>query len=178
VAPSGPPGLIPGMPFRPIRNNPRQANFYAAAVYGSIVSAGVVTALRQEHDSLEAITLTLVSTLVVLWLAHVWSVCVGEQLDPSVSLGRERVRLIARAEWPLVEAGLFPTIFLVLGWLGVLDASKALAIAIAACNLELFVWGFAAGRSAFERWWQALLSGLANGALGLLLVALELHFVH
>jgi hypothetical protein len=166
------------MPFRPDRSAPRQANFYAAAVYGTIVAAGLVTALRQEHATPESTVLALVSSQVVLWLAHVWSVSVGEQLDPGASFGRARVMTIARAEWPLVESGLFPAIVLVLGVLGVLSADKASILAIVVCDLELFAWGFAAGRSAFDRWWQAILSGAANGALGLGLVALELHFVH
>ena len=114
----------------------------------------------------------------MLWLAHVWSTSVGEQLDPGAAFGRERVMTIARAEWPLVESGLFPGIVLLLGGLGVLSADRASVVAIVVCDLELFAWGFAAGRSAFDRWWEALLSGLANGALGLGLVALELHFVH
>jgi hypothetical protein len=166
------------VPFRPVRNNPRQANFYAAAVYGSIIAAGLVTALRQEHASPTSTLLALVTSQVVLWLAHVWSTSVGEQLDPGATFGRDRVMLIARAEFPLVESGLFPGVVLFLGVIGVLSADKASVIAIVVCDLELFAWGFAAGRSAFDRWYEALASGLANGLLGLGLVALELHFVH
>ena len=168
------------MPVRPLRGDTRQesADFYAAAVYGSIVATSLATAFRQEHATPEATALALISTLVVFWLAHVWSAIVGDRLHRGAPPSLTRARTIARAEWPLVEAAFAPVVVLLLGWAGVLGAASASTGAILVSCLELFAWGIAVGRRAYGRWRPALLSGLVDGVLGLVLVSLELVLVH
>ena len=54
----------------------------------------------------------------------------------------------------------------------------ALTAALVVCGIQLVGWGFAVGRRADDRWYQAVLSALANGLLGFTLVALEVRVLH
>ncbi len=168
------------MPFRPSRSDlPTSADAYAAAVYGAVVAAALITAFRREHASPEATALALISTLWVFWLAHVWSAMVGQRIyDDDRGLWRHSLGPIARAEWPLVEAAFAPAILLLLGWAGLIAEDTVTGLAIAACCLELFVFGVAVGRRAYSRWRPALLSGIVDAALGLLLISLEVLVIH
>ena len=166
------------MPEPTSPTDPHPADFYAAAVYGSIVASALVAALREEHASPETIALTLLSTMAVFWLGHVWSAIAGERIHLRDELGGHRIVAIARAEWPLVEAAFLPSAVLLLGWAGMLGAVRSRDAALAVCILELFGWGLVVGRRAYDHWWAALVSGVVNGVLGLLLVALEITLLH
>lgn len=156
----------------------RQADFYAAAVYGSIVAAALVAPFREEHVPAETIVLSLFATMAIFWLGHVWSAIVGERIHLGEEFTRHRIAEIARAEWPLIEATFAPAIVLALGWAGLVGDRTAATLALVVCVLELFAWGLVLGRRAYEHWWAALLSGVTNGVLGLVLVSLEIVLVH
>jgi hypothetical protein len=167
-------------PVRP-RNAPAQtdhAEFYAAAVYGTILAASLIAVFREEHDSPETIALALLGTMAVFWLAHAWSAILGERIHAGHGLGHRRAIAIARSEWPLVESAFAPAIVLVLGWTGLIGDKTSETLALAACIIQLFAWGFAVGRQAYHTWWAALLAGLGDGLLGLGLVWLEITVVH
>jgi hypothetical protein len=151
---------------------------YAAGIYGSIVATSLIGALREAHVSSRDITLTVLATMVVFWLAHSWAAVAGERIHTGHMLSLHRVRAIANEEWPMVEAGFAPLIALALGWAGVLDAGTATTIALAIGIVQLFAWGFVLGRSVYHSWYGAALAGLANGLLGLVLVLLEVAVAH
>jgi hypothetical protein len=159
-------------------SEPLHADFYSAAVYGSIVAAALVAAFREEDASPKTIALSLLSTMAVFWLVHVWSAIVGERIQLGTDFRNHHLAVIARAEWPLVEAAFAPAAVLALGWAGVLGERTASALAIAVCILQLFGWGIFVGRRAYDHWWTAALSGFTNGVLGIVLVALEILVVH
>lgn len=155
-----------------------RADFYAAAIYGSILAASLIAIFRQEHSSAHTIALALLGTMGVFWLAHVWSAIVGERLHYGELFTWRRGARLARAEWPLVEAAFAPTAVLVLGWLGVIGNHTAENLALAVCIAQLFAWGLAVGRRAYHRWWAAILAGLGESLLGLGLVWLEVTVAH
>jgi hypothetical protein len=155
-----------------------RAVFLAAAVYGSILAASLIAVFRGEHDSPETTAVALVGTMVVFWLAHAWSVILGERIEHGHGLGWAHARAIARSEWPLVESAVAPTVVLVLGWIGILGTNTAENVALAACIVQLCAWGFVVGRKAYHRWWAAVLAGIGDGLLGLGLVWLEITVVH
>jgi hypothetical protein len=171
------------MPMRP--REPKQtesdaetAARYTSAVYGSILAAALIEALRAEHVSAESIALSLLSTMVVFWLAHVWSGLVGDRIRHGPRPQLHRVIAVARAEWPLVEASFVPLLALLLGWAGLYGNQTAARIALAACIGQLVVWGLLVGRRASEHWWAGALAGLTNGVLGLALIFLEVQVLH
>jgi hypothetical protein len=156
-----------------------KADHYAAAVYGSIVVAALIEAFRGEHAHAEATALAVISTMAVFWLAHVWSAVLGERIHRRERrLGFSRIRQIARAEWPLVEASFAPVVVLILGWIGVLSDGTAEELALIVCIIQLFGWGLAVGLRAYDHWTGALLSAFGNGALGLMVVSLEVAVLH
>jgi hypothetical protein len=154
------------------------AVFYAAAIYGSILAASLIAVFRAEHDSAKTTAFALLGTMAVFWLAHAWSQVLGERIHRGHGLGRHGVFLIARAEWPIVEAAFAPAFVLLLGWAGILSTNAAETLALAACIVQLFAWGFAVGRKAYTVWWAAVAAGVADGLLGLGLVWLEITVVH
>jgi hypothetical protein len=157
---------------------PRPEDYYAAAIYGSILAAAFITVFRQEHAAPQTVALSVVGTMAVFWIAHVWSALLGEQIHHARRASFRHVKELARSEWPLLEASLAPVVALLLGWIGVIDESKAEDIALAVCVIQLFAWGLYVGRRAYDRWYAVLLSGLVNGLLGLAVVSLEITVVH
>jgi hypothetical protein len=155
-----------------------RADQYAAAVYGSIIAAALIEAFRSEHVHAEETALSVLATMLVFFLAHVWSSILGERLHRRGALGLHRVGEIVASEWPLVEASFGPILVLLLGWTGVLADTTAEELALVVCLLQLFGWGMACGLRAYDRWWAGVGSGLVNGALGLVVVSLEVVVLH
>ena len=148
--------------------------YYGAAVYGSILVSTLTGALLHTHETAAQMTLTVAVSMVVFWLAHAWSETVGERVAEGHRFDRSRIRDIARAEWPLVEAALLPTLLLALAWAGVWTAHTGIVLALIASVVQLIGWGFAAGYRTAHDWHAALLAGIGDGVLGVAIVALEL----
>jgi len=162
----------------PAETEPDRGEHYAAAVYGSIVAAALIEAFRAEHVQAEDIALAVLTTMTVFWLAHVWSGIVGDRIHHGPQLQVGRVIRIGRAEWPLVQASFVPVVVLVLGWAGVFSDATAARLALGICIVQLFAYGLIVGRQAYHRWPQAVVAGLLNAALGLVLIELEVLVLH
>jgi hypothetical protein len=160
------------------RHEASPATDYAGAIYGSIIATAFVGALRAAHVSARDITLDVAASMLVFWLAHTWAAVAGERIHMGHGLALHRVRALARAEWPIVEAGFIPVLALFLGWIGVLGADTAAKLAIAIGVLQLFAWGLVLGRRVYHRWLGAVAAALANGLVGVVLVALEIAVAH
>ena len=154
------------------------ATDYAGAIYGSIIATSLIGALRQADVSSKEITLEVAATMIVLWLAHTWAAIAGERIHLGHGLLLHRVRALARQEWPIVEAGFVPVVALALGWIGVLDATQATRVALILGVAQLFVWGFVLGRRVYSSWGGAILAALGDGAVGVVLVLLEIWVTH
>ena len=154
------------------------ADSYAAAIYGSIVAAAFLTALHEEHATSIESALSLLATMAVFWLAHVWSQIIGERIEGGSRFAPHVALRVARTEWPLIEAAFGPTIVLLLGWAGIISDGRAVTVALVVCLIQLVTWGFVAGRRAYDRRSDAVLSAIVNGLLGLALVALETVVLH
>jgi hypothetical protein len=145
----------------------------APAVYGSIIATAFVAAVAQKDDAARDLALSLLATMVVFWIAHVWAKMTGERVRLRTALSGGQVRAMARREWPMVEAGLGPVIALALAWAGVYADDTGVALALGLGVVQLFAWGFVAGRRIYGRLGPALLSAAVDGSLGLAIVALE-----
>ncbi len=155
-----------------------RSDFYAAAVYGSIIAAAVIGAFHQKGAAPKDVALSLLGTMIVFWLVHIWAEFLGERIEYLTQFSFQRLWEISRSEWPLVESGLAPSFVLFLGWAGVLTENRAEDLAITICIVQLFGWGLFLGMRASKNWRGALAAGLINGILGLVLVGLEITFVH
>ena len=161
-----------------IATEPDRGEHYAAAVYGSIVAAALIEAFRAEHVKSEQIALAVLTTMTVFWLAHVWSDIVGDRIHHGPRLQVVRLVRIGRAEWPLVQASFLPVVVLMLGWAGVYTDATAGRLALGVCVAQLFAYGLVVGRQAYHGWAAAIVAGLLNAGLGLVLIELEVLVLH
>ena len=159
-------------------HEPTAATDYAGAIYGSIVATALIGALREADVSSKQMTLDVAATMLVLWLAHTWAAIAGERIHLGHGLLWHRIKALGREEWPIVEASVVPLIPLVLGWIGVLEHRTATRLAITFGIAQLFAWGFVLGRRLYHTWTGALLAALGDGAVGLVIVLLEVWVNH
>jgi hypothetical protein len=150
---------------------------FAAAVYGSILAAGVVASLDVGDVHGGAMTVALGGTMLVFWLAHVWSEAMADRMSDPRPYTWRRVRAVAAWHWPMVQASVAPLAALVLADVGVWSLDTAVTVALALSVAQLAGWGIAIGRRTFGSWPAALLSGAVDALFGVVLIVLKT-FVH
>jgi hypothetical protein len=149
----------------------------AGSVYGAIVVMGTLTAgsAGGERHAWKLAVAT-AGTVIVLWMAHVYSHSLGESLERERAVTRREFTAIARRESSIPLAAAAPIAMLVLGAAGVFRESTAvwLALAIGIATLAAAGIGYARaerlGRSA------TIVAVAVNVALGLAIVAMEVAF--
>ena len=151
---------------------------YGPAVYGSVLATSLVGSMFEEQASARIMTLTLVSSILIFWIAHAWSEVVGERLANGPVFDRSAIWPIAISEWPLVESGMLPAALLALAWAGLYSRQTGAVLALGASLLQLVGWGVLAGYRTRERWWNAWLVGAFDGVLGLAIVGIEIALHH
>jgi hypothetical protein len=141
------------------------------AVYGMIVASAVIAAAAG-HQPPELILAATVATLLVFWLAHVYADVLDHGLRqegfhlgilPAI-MGRELSMLVAPA---------LSILFLLLGAVDLLDEELAVRLALWNGVVQLVGWGIDVGRRRGQAWPAALLTGLVNGAFGVVIILLE-----
>ena len=146
---------------------------FGAAVYGSFLAASVIGLAYETGEDARAMTATAFASMLIFWLAHVWSEVVGENVSAGASFSLRVVAPIARREWPLVEAAVVPTALLALAWAGLWSRDTGAFLALAATILQITSWGVVAGLRSGGTWWNAGMLGAGQGLLGIALLLLE-----
>jgi hypothetical protein len=146
----------------------------ARAIYGQILVTSLVGALSEDSE-IEAgyILVSVVATMLVFWLAHVYAEAVSRGLEARRHLGWAEIGGLASSEWPLVQAAIPTAIVLALGAIGALSTETAVDIAIAVGVVALFAWGLAIGRASGASWIPALFGAAISGCFGLAVVGLN-----
>jgi hypothetical protein len=146
----------------------------AGAIYGTILATAVVASLSEDSgvgpwDLLAGV----VSSAVVFWLAHAYANLDAARVrEPgSLSWGDAWAALVR--EWPIMQAALPATAFLLLAAAGVYDRTTGVTLAIATGIGALFGWGVVIARRNRLGWSAMLVGGMANASFGLVLVALK-----
>jgi hypothetical protein len=151
----------------------------AGAVYGTIVVLAAVTAGGKAfQDDLWRLVAIVVTTVLVLWLAHVYAHGLGESIRIGRRLDAAEFGTIARRELAIPIAAVAPTAVLVLGAVELIESRTAVWLAIAVGVVTLALQGLRYAR--VERLGRAgtLVSVSANLALGLVIVALKVVVAH
>jgi hypothetical protein len=117
-------------------------------------------------------------TVLVLWVAHVYSDALAESLEHGRRLDRAELASVVRRELSIPAAAVVPIAMLLLGALGVLGEQAAVRLALAIGVATLAVQG--ARYATLEKLSRAAtLKVIAvNVVLGLLIVALEVSLAH
>ena len=146
----------------------------AGSVYGTIVVMGTLTAGSAVggHHAWQLAVVT-AGTVIVLWLAHVYSHSLGESLERERAVTRREFVAIATRESSIPLAAVAPIAMLVLGALGVVRESRSVWIALGIGVATLAAQGLRYARA--ERLGQTgtIVAVAANTALGLAIVAMK-----
>lgn len=130
------------------RTHPWRHRFLAhtsRAVYGTIVATAIVagTDAAIEEWSSGDFLVTLVVTLVVLWVAEIYADVLGDMSDDPL---RIRLRRAADENWPVLEPIVPLGIPLLLGVAGVISEAASVLLMMLVAVVALGVWGGIAAR--------------------------------
>ncbi len=150
----------------------------AGTVYGTIVVMGVLAA--GSHTDLDPWRLAsaVAGTVLVLWIAHVYSNAMAETIATGHKLDRAELTDEARREVWIPLAAVGPVAALVLGGIGVLEERTALWLAFGIGLAALFVQGVRYASVEHLGTWAKAVAVVVNVSLGLLIVALEVALSH
>jgi len=151
----------------------------AGTVYGTIVVLAALAAGGKafQNDLWHLIALVDV-TVLVLWIAHVYSHGLGESLQLGRRLDAAELGAIAGRELAIPLSAVAPTAILVLGALGIFKGTTAIWLADGICVVALTVQGLR--YALLERLGTVgtLISVALNLALGLTIVGLKVLVSH
>jgi uncharacterized membrane protein len=151
----------------------------ASTVFGTVTAMATVAAYgRAFPDSPWTVEELVLSTALVLWIAHVYTHAISESLSQGHPLRVARVWRLAGRELGIMLAVIPPTLALLLGALGVMDETASIWLALATGLVILALEG--ARYSRIERLGLAgtlLVVGL-NAGLGLFVVLLKAEVLH
>ena len=151
----------------------------AGTVYGTIVVMATIAAgSRGEHTDTARLAILAGGTVLVLWLAHVYSDVLAESLERSRRLDVAEFADVARHELAIPLAALAPVAMLVLGAFGVFGEQTAVRLALGFGVATLAFQG--ARYAALERLSrvETAVSVALNVLLGLAIVGLEAALAH
>jgi len=143
----------------------------AGTIYGTILVMAVLAA-GSESETIDPweLDVLMVSTVVILWGAHVYAHAIAESLVSGKRLSLDAVLDVARRESAIALAAVVPGVVLLLGVVGTYSESTAVSLALGVCMLTLGAQGARYAR-------MARLSPLATGVFVLLNLTLGLVIV-
>lgn len=151
----------------------------AGTLYGTIVVLAVLAAGgRAFQDDLWRLVALVVTTVIVLWLAHVYAHGLAESLDANRRLRPAELGAVTRRELAIPLAAVVPTAALVLGAVGVLDGDTAVWLAFGLGVATLAVQGLRYAALEHLGVWGTMAAVALNLVLGLVLVGLEVLVSH
>jgi hypothetical protein len=151
----------------------------AGTIYGTIVVMATVTAgSHGEETDAWRLAVVVAVTVLVLWVAHLYSHAIGESLEHRRRLDPAELGAVARRELAIPLAAVAPVAALVLAALDVLSEQTAVWVALGFGVATLAVQG--ARYATVERLGPSgtLVAIALNVFLGLVIVGLEASIAH
>jgi hypothetical protein len=147
------------------------------AIYGTVVTAAVLATEGTTSGSLTEIITSVLITLIVYWLAHVYCELLAEHgngpSDSARRLGFRDVRRILANQGAIVIGGLVVLIVLVVVWLADHDVATAVNVALWFVIAELAAWGTLAAKRAGLSVVGRMIYGLVSALFGIAMVLLK-----
>ena len=144
----------------------------AARIYGAIVTAAVLAAAGGQLPTL-ALSVSVVVTLLVYWLAEEYAELLGEQVEGGRPPTWPYVRRVLASTWPMVSASYLPLLVMVLARLAGAPTAAAANFGLAMAVVLLAVHGWSADRASHLRGRQLVATTSIAAALGLVMIALK-----
>jgi hypothetical protein len=154
----------------------REAERLSHALYGLIIVTATLGAERAHIAEASEAFLLLLSTAIVLVLAHTYTAAVAERAIEGHSLGSVGRRMVIADNIPVLTAVVVPAILFILAGADVMALRTAYTAAIIFSLAVLFGVGLYEGRRASMGWVHSTLSGAAAGAIGVIVVVIEAFF--
>ncbi|MEQ4724775.1 hypothetical protein [Nonomuraea sp. B19D2] len=150
---------------------PERAEF-AGAVYGSLLAASVAAGTAVDGSPISAghLVVVLLCTGVVFWIAHVYASVVTHGTH---TLTWQRLRVAARQDWPVAQASFPPAVGAAFASALGLSDVVATWVALGVAVTSQVAWAVAAAVNAGSSARIVVISGVANLALGLAIIALK-----
>lgn len=151
----------------------------AGSVYGTIVVLSVVTAGAKafEHNLWDLAAIAAV-TVLVFWVAHVYSHGLGESLNLGQRLTATELAAVARREASILLAAVVPLAMIVIGALGVFGGRTALWLAVGAGVAALAVQGVRYARLERLSRTATIITVAVNVALGVVIALMKALLAH
>lgn len=148
-------------------------------LYGTIVCASALTLGAGKGETQASLIEAMVTTLLIYWLAHVYTATVSGRLRGETARLRHRIATSARGEATILLGGLpalITEIALSLAgvtiWISVLSS---VSVAIAMLVVDGVLAGMSVGVSGWRLGVEGAGAAVFGGLIGLLLVYLHLH---
>jgi len=149
----------------------------ASSLYGLIIS-GTVLATSTGEERIAFLSLSLIATLIVYWVAETYVHVMAEREIEHHELDRRTIRAIALDGLPLVTVSFLPLVVLLIARLAGLTTTQAGDVALAVNTFALLVEGYRISRSAGLRGARLALAVMLSGALGLAMIGLKIALDH
>ena len=150
----------------------------AGTVYGTVVTMATLTAAYATEKHPWKLAGIVVTTSVVLWIAHIYAHGLAASIEKSGRLRRSELAALLRRELGIVFAAAAPTVALLLGAAKVFTETRAIWLALAIGLVTLGVEGLRFARLEKLGTLGTLVAVSANLALGLAIVALKVEVAH
>jgi hypothetical protein len=140
-------------------------------VYGSLLVTSLVAVESLSDEPASFVGLSILVSVGVFWIAHVWSGLVDIRLRGAIT--RAEAANLAAKESPMLLATLPPIAALATTAVGLTTLEQAESLALAVAVVQLFLWGLAVGRAGRRGWGPALVVAAVDLVLGLAIVWLK-----
>jgi len=151
----------------------------AGTVYGTIIVMSVIAAGAHAYQHhLWRLVVLAGGSVVVLWLAHVYSQALGESLSLGRRITVDEVASIARREFAVIAAAIIPLVAVALGATGIVEHRTAVQLALWLGVAVLTAQGIRYARLEHLHPGATFVTIILNLAIGLTLVALEVLIAH
>jgi hypothetical protein len=156
-----------------------QGEAIAGTVYGTIIVLATITAGASAfQDDLWRLCVVIAASVLVVWVAHVYSHGLGQSLHMRRRLTWSEFMAIARREYAIPLAAVLPLISLILGAAGVLEGTTAVWLALGIGVATLTLEGLSYARLERLNLTATLATVAVNLALGLTIVVLKALVAH
>jgi hypothetical protein len=143
----------------------------AAAIYGVIVSAGVMASAHAETAL--ALELAVLVTLVIYWGAERYARLVAERIHQGHRPTWAQVRMQLTDGWEMVSASYLPLAVLAIARLLGVDLDGAVLSALVCSTVLLCIAGWAMGRNGQLSTRERLVSTIVSGLFGVVMILLK-----
>ncbi|RFA10022.1 hypothetical protein B7R54_13015 [Subtercola boreus] len=169
----------PAQPVRPLTRweSIRHRIVTPPAIYGTLLAAALIGTAEDGESDFDILT-TVVPTLLVFWLAHIFAEGIahyGRHGQQRVTM-REALRFSVGFSSGLLYGGIVPCGLLVLGAVGIMGEAEAYGFSLLAPVVLLGALGWFALADRGARWPGKLGAALVTGLLGVVVIVLKIAF--